>query len=272
MQFQIIQPSPLLAPYIKHYWVLEAQRGEDPVTERVVPTAQVELMFHYNKPFVNLDTGNTYQQQARSVISGPGNTWVDVSTQGEAGAIAVSFLPGGASNFFNFPISEIQGNSYALDEIVARESAIVEEQINMAPSTPKRIAVIENFLLDRLKPVNAYKYRLICTGIQHIETVKGQLTANALAEKLCTSPKTLERYFSSYIGKTPKQIIQLIRFQQVMNELTSTKPLSLTEYAYANGFFDQAHFIRDFKKYSGYTPGEMVRNACLNISRPTSAL
>ncbi|MBN1118667.1 MAG: AraC family transcriptional regulator, partial [Bacteroidales bacterium] len=71
-----------------------------------------------------------------------------------------------------------------------------------------------------------------------------------------TSPKTLERKFAKYLGKTTKQLIKLIRFQEVLHDFGCTNELNLTEHAYNNGYFDQSHFIHDFKSYTGYTPKE----------------
>jgi AraC-like DNA-binding protein len=79
-----------------------------------------------------------------------------------------------------------------------------------------------------------------------------------LAEKLITTPKNMERKFSNHLGKTPKQYIKLVRFQETLNDFSTHKNIHLTEYAYRNGYFDQAHFIRDFKSFSGYTPKEFV--------------
>jgi AraC-like DNA-binding protein len=262
MHFQIIPPSFILAPYVKHYWVLEAGIDEPPVAERVVPTAHVELMFHYKKPFKNLAGPSGQQVQPQSVLSGLGDTWSEVSTQGEAGAIAVTFMPGGAYNFFSFPISEIQGKSIRLDDIFNSEASLLEEQIQAVSELKERIAIIEKFLVGRLRPPDRYQFRLIREGVNQIERAKGQITAMQLSDRLCTTPRTLERKFAACVGKTPKQLIRVIRFSEVLKDLTAHTENRLTEYAYSNGYFDQAHFIREFKEFSGYTPGEMLRRVC----------
>ncbi|HNZ72737.1 MAG TPA: helix-turn-helix domain-containing protein, partial [Prolixibacteraceae bacterium] len=95
-------------------------------------------------------------------------------------------------------------------------------------------------------------------GIQVIKQSRGQISANSLAEKLTTTPKSVERKFSNHLGKTPKQYIKLVRFQETLNDFSKHENIHLTEYAYRNGYFDQAHFIRDFKSFSGYTPREFV--------------
>jgi AraC-like DNA-binding protein len=96
----------------------------------------------------------------------------------------------------------------------------------------------------------------VCAGIRLIQQSRGQLSSAALSEKLSVTTKSLERKFSEYIGKTPKQFIRLIRFQAALADLGSTSQISFTEYAYRNGYFDQAHFIKEFKSFTGFTPRE----------------
>ncbi len=62
------------------------------------------------------------------------------------------------------------------------------------------------------------------------------------------------------VGKTPKQFIKIVRFQNILNTFSVANSVSLTEIAYASGYFDQAHFIKDFKSFSGYTPKDFFAN------------
>jgi AraC-like DNA-binding protein len=75
------------------------------------------------------------------------------------------------------------------------------------------------------------------------------------------------------VGNTPKQFIKIVRFHEVMTNLTTVKPGKLTQHAHENGYFDQAHFIRDFKAYSGYTPKELLsQKYCNGLSQDTGQI
>ena len=100
MHYQFIQPSAILSPYIRHYWVLETDVSEGNVCERVVPTGNMQVMFHYKKPFVVTYPNNEVYRQPQSFLSGMNNSYIDASTQGESGVIAVDFHTYGACNFF----------------------------------------------------------------------------------------------------------------------------------------------------------------------------
>jgi AraC-like DNA-binding protein len=239
---------------------MESDIHDGNIVERVIPTESVQLMFHYKNPFVVYHPKDSTRHQPRSIVSGLSDSFSDVSTNGEAGVVFVSFYPAGACYFFDFPLSEIENQSIDLSEIFKTEINRVEELLYFAKTTREKINVIENFLSERFSPIPKYDSLLVQKGINIINNCKGRTNAASVAGLLSTTPKTLERKFSRYLGKTTKQIIKLIRFQGVLHDFSVHKNISLTERAYNNGYFDQSHFIRDFKTFSGYTPGEFVKN------------
>ena len=258
MNFQIVHPTGFLKNYIRQYCFMETDIHEGDMMERVIPTENVQLMFHYKNPFVVCHENDTVTQQPRTIISGLTNTFSDVSTFGEAGVIFVQFHPAGACHFFPFPLSEIENQSFDLADIFSAEIKQVEEKLFLSQTTNDKISVIEDFLMRKYSPIPQHDNFLICKGIQIIKQHRGQIAASQLSEKLATSPKSLVRKFASNLGKTPKQYIKLIRFQETLRDFSAGEPINLTEYAYRNGYFDQSHFIHDFKTYSGFTPKEFV--------------
>ena len=259
MRYQFVTPSPILAPYIKHYWMLETEAHEGNVSERVVPTGNPQLMFHYRTPFTMQFPDQQVRQQARSFISGVSSRYMDAITQGPSGVIAVDFYPYGACNFFRFSQNELEDQSIHLEDIFSGPVKDLEEQICECSNLSDRISLIENFLIEKLKPVNQYDLLLVRQAVEEVEQSGGQIHANQLAAKLAVTPKNLERKFASMIGKSPKQFIRIMRFQEVMNGLLGQQLGYLTEYALNNGYFDQSHFIHEFKSFSGYTPREFVK-------------
>lgn len=255
MHFQFIKPSDFLSPYIRHYWVLEAEDSEGEVCERVIPTGNVEWMFHFGKPFVVKST-NQYISQPRSLASGISSSYFDVSTQGQAGVIAVTFYPHAASNFLRFPLSEIEDSSVNLLDIYNKPMKEVEERISSGALIKERIRIIEHFLMKCFKPCKNNDILLIRKGIELINQSKGQLKASDLSKSLLLTNKSLERKFSQYLGKTPKKFIRIVRFQGIIQHFSNSQNKPLTQLTYENGYFDQAHFIKDFKSLSGYSPRE----------------
>lgn len=260
MRFQIIKPTGILAQFIKYYWVMEKGSLEDDVCERVIPTGNIDLLFHYKNCFKVKSSDNNTYKQAHSFISGISNSYADVTTSGETGMICVTFHSFGACNFFNFPLLEIENKNISLDCIFGNESKDIYEQLCDADILHERIAIIENFLLAKLSVAAKRDTLLIKSGIDFINQSKGQINSICLSKKLSVTPKTLERKFSAMVGKTPKQFTKIVRFQNILNTFSAANCMNLTEIAYVNGYFDQSHFIKDFKSFSGYTPKDFFVN------------
>ena len=258
MNFKIVQPNGFLKNYIKHYCFMESDIRDADIIERVIPTENIQLMFHYKDPFVIIHTNNIKIKQPRSIISGLTDSYSDVSTNGETGVVFISFYPAGACHFFNFPLSEIENQSVDMLDIFNSEIRQIEEQLFLKKTVEERVLLIEQFLLSRFSPISLYDNMVIQKGVSVIKACKGQTNTAFISNKLSVTQKTLERKFSKYLGKTTKQLIKLFRFQEVLTDLSNNKNSSLTERAYRNGYFDQSHFIRDFKTYSGYTPKEFA--------------
>jgi AraC-like DNA-binding protein len=80
-----------------------------------------------------------------------------------------------------------------------------------------------------------------------------------LASHFNLSERQFERKFSEYAGMSPKRFMRIVRFENACNLYRNKLEKSLTEIAYECGYFDQSHFIRDFKTFSGYEPGQYFR-------------
>jgi AraC-like DNA-binding protein len=237
---------------------MEIDSTEAGTMERVIPIDSMQLMFHYRHPFAVLQPEGNLKRQPQSIISGLSSTYSDVTTIGESGVIFVAFKPSGACHFFRFPLIEMEEKSINIGDIFGREIRQTEEQLYSAKTPEERVAVIESFLIDRFSPISVYDEALLDNGIRLIQESGGQITAAGLAERLSLTSKTLERKFASFVGKTPGQYSKLIRFRGILAGFGNKKKSSLTEQAFINGYFDQAHFINDFKKYTGYTPKEFL--------------
>jgi AraC-like DNA-binding protein len=173
------------------------------------------------------------------------------------GTLLVHFTETGAAHFFTTPIHLLFNGSYSLGDLIpASETSHLEEQLTAAADNAARIAVIEHWLIKRLR--HQKKDLQIEAAIARIYAAKGQLRIAALGQELYISPSRLEKRFRALVGTTPKKFAGLVRLQAIVN----ATPLDgdLTSLAYEAGYFDQAHFIHDFTAYTGLTPADFFRN------------
>lgn len=259
MKFFIFKPSIELMPYVKQYWAIETELSDGFVMERVTPQSRLDLVFHYKKPLhVKRSNGEIHDQFACQ-LSGLSNAYADVFTEGEIGMICAEFFPHTACLFFDFPLSAIQDESIALPDIDRAVGNTVQEKLLEANDMPQRISVINQFLLEKIRHVPAYDLKPVYRAIDLLEQTALPISTNKLASEIGIGSKSLERRFSAFVGKSPKQFSQILRFNKIAEAIKKPLSESLTSCAYAHGFYDQAHFIHDFKKFSGYTPKQFQK-------------
>tara|TARA_B110000091_G_scaffold192989_1_gene217754 strand:- start:2026 stop:2403 length:378 start_codon:yes stop_codon:yes gene_type:complete len=113
--------------------------------------------------------------------------------------------------------------------------------------------------LKRLADKNTID-NIVKSTIETIFETNGQFSVNELSKQSNINRRQLTRKFSSTIGLSPKQLSKTIRIQNTLKTLLTKEFTSLTDLAYENEYFDQAHFIKDFKEFTGLTPKEFYGN------------
>ena len=103
-----------------------------------------------------------------------------------------------------------------------------------------------------------FSQEIVQAATQRIASEKGQVKVSELADYCCVSRRQLERQFAVSIGKSPKVLARLALFEQIRNRLCVEPDVDLRAIAQEHGYADQAHFTRDFKRFSGRTPGQFA--------------
>lgn len=259
MFIQIYKPSLFLSRYIKYYWVLETDSCDGIITERIIPTGTIQLMFHYRKPFICMTSENTEEKQSQSFLSGISSTYADVSTQGESGVIAVAFYPHGACHFFKFPLEASEERDIRLFDLIGNVALTIEQKLYESVTIAEKIQIIEDYLMKNFSEVKINDLHLICKAVNLIQNTCGQLQSAKLSKTLAVTQKSLERKFTSLVGKTPKQYSKIVRFQAILHNAAKHQNINLTQLALDFGYYDQAHFTKEFKSFSGNTPNDFFR-------------
>jgi AraC-like DNA-binding protein len=169
----------------------------------------------------------------------------------------VYFTEVGLTYFTSKPANELFNQIISLENIFDKSKINeTEEKLSFAKTDRQRIHIVEQFLLSQLKDIESDK--LIIEAVKLIYQSKGTIRIKELNEKLFISQSPFEKRFRKLVGTTPKKFASIVRFNSVLNDLNKIK--SLTDICYENNFFDQAHFIRDFKQYTGDTPETFKRS------------
>ncbi|MBV6440994.1 MAG: hypothetical protein EPGJADBJ_02670 [Saprospiraceae bacterium] len=247
------QPSAPLRPFIRHFLIME---NREEMVNRVVPDTALVMVFRFQGQVRFLSDGYTIELPPM-VISGLKKSVRLVHYLKETGAILVVFKETGAASFFREPLYELFEESVSLDNFVhPAELSLVEDQLSEAKNNVDRIAVVERFLWSRFtgrKPDG-----LVLAAIQNIRETKGQVRVKDLAGSLFISQDAFEKRFRNVVGASPKQFSSIVRMKSVM--LGARQQKTFTEMAYDADFFDQAHFNKAFRLFTGQTPAEFFKS------------
>lgn len=259
MNYQTFEPITALNTLVKCYWTLESQKEENSQPQTIVADGCMEMIFHYGDLYRQyLENGNSIIQPKCFVI-GQLTRPLQIEPTGETGIFSVRFYPGGFLPFAAVSIKEMENKAVSLEQLFGADGLTIQQSVLNAHSTTERIQLIENFLLSRLTSASTID-RIIQSTVETMLTANGQFSVDELSTQLHINRRQLERKFSSCIGLSPKQLSKTIRLQATLKMLISKNFTSLTALAYEGEFYDQAHFIRDFKEFTGLTPKEFYGN------------
>lgn len=252
MKFDKHYPTQQLTPYIKYFVVSENALENE---YKVFPSSGLVIGFQYKGQLSNLKD-NTEIKLTKSGITGITDGYSVFKNSADIGTVLVYFTEIGFTHFASHPAHELFNLSLSLDDIFDKKSILeVEEKLAIANTDKLRIKIVEEFLLLHLKDIETDK--LIVEAVKLIYQSNGTIRIKELNEKLFISQSPFEKRFRKVVGTTAKKFASIIRFHSVLENLNEAK--TLTEICYENNFFDQAHFIKDFKQFTGDTPENFKR-------------
>jgi len=253
MNYNTYTPSGELSAFVKCYWTLEAPTESKPQKQRIVPDGCMEMIFHFGDLYRQYITDEEFIIQPRCFVFGQITYPLNIEPTGETGIFAVRFHPEGFTPFATLPINEMENRAVSLEELYGSDGVMLEKEILNANSIESRIEIIESFLMNKLTSPE-YIDRVAKSSVELIMRLNGQLSVDELADDLQINRRSLERKFSNVIGLSPKQLSKIIRLQSTLKMLANKQYSSLTEISYEGSYYDQAHFIKDFKEFTGLSP------------------
>lgn len=255
MKYQTYKPHTDLSAFIKCYWTLESPKEEKPQKQTIVPDGCMEMIFHYGDLYRQYIDKTKSIIQPRCFVFGQLSQSLEIEPMGTTGIFAVRFHPEGFIPFATIPIKTMENRAVPLTELFGEKGNEIAQKILTAPTTNQRIILIETFLNEYLKNTNIIN-NIVKSVVKTIITANGQLSIHEVSERQKINRRKLERSFASAIGLSPKQLSKTIRLQATLKLLLNKQFTSFTHLAYESEYYDQAHFIKDFKEFTGLTPKE----------------
>jgi AraC-like DNA-binding protein len=238
-----LAPSSALAGIVQHFWIVRWDlRGCPPTRPETLPHPNVHLVL----------------QPDRTRIQGVHTGRFTTVLEGEGSVFGIKFRPGGFRPFFGKPVSLLRNRSAAICEVFGSEAASLESEVFAHGEDTEMVAVAERFFAARVPPADPDVDR-VGEIVDAIAVDRSITTVEQVTERWRLGKRMLQRLFNDYVGVGPKWVINRYRLHEAIERLAGHPPADWTQLALELGYFDQAHFIRDFKALVGRTPAAYVR-------------
>jgi AraC-like DNA-binding protein len=254
-------PRAPLSQFVHALWLYEGYT-QPHAKERVLPTGEMQIVINLLEDrtcMYDLEDPNRFQVLRGSVLSGAHSEYQVISTAMQRSVIGVHFKPGGAFPFLRMPAGELRDTTVSLETLWGAEAEDLRDRLLEAPTPQARIEVLERVLLDEL--ARGFDAHGAVDFALHRFMAKPQaITVAGVTEQIGLSPKRFIQVFRDETGFTPKVFCRIRRFQQALDLMEGRRSVEWAEVALDCGYFDQAHFIHDFRAFSGTNPTSYLAN------------
>lgn len=243
MTYREYAPHTALAPFVQCYWSITPPFP--PVTNRVMPDGCIDILVTVGpKQYGAMIVGTMQQSEV-------------IALDGQMAFVGVRFKPGGAAPFLRLPLHELTDAELNLNQLWGKDAVHLTERLVEITPVREQVRHIEQFLLARCYDISSLD-KILAEAVYLIRSTQGNLTSKELTSRLFLSERQLERRFRIGTGLTPKLFTRIVRFRRAVQVLQHQRNIPLERLAVDLGFYDQAHFIHDFKTFSRLTPTEYL--------------
>jgi AraC-like DNA-binding protein len=258
-------PGPPLSDFVDMFWLYESGVAQH-AKERVLPSGCAQL-------FVNLqeDRFRVYDPQDHDkcinfpgcLMSGPHSEFVVIDTANQASIIGIAFKPGGSFPFFNSPVSDLHNLQAPLELLWGRQAGYLREQLLEAKTSEARFRLLEQYLLAQAGWPGAPafdRHPAVAFALKELRGSMRPRTVSEVTDQIGLSARRFIQVFSEEVGLTPKLYCRVRRLQEALGQVSKTRTVDWAALAARSGYFDQAHFIHDFRAFSGLNPTTYLAN------------
>jgi len=258
-RFIPVTPHLLLSPYVAKMYVFESS-GRLPAMDRklIVPNANFKLTLTYRNGIVARVGDKTFTQHENALsltglIDSP--VMLDPHDDAQTGTIIIELNPLGAYRLFHLAYAEVKNQIVDLEDLIGHRAKQLQQQLADAIDVNLKLQLLQNFLIKWLEENPADPIYDYC--INRIGDSKGMVSVAQLEKETGYSARWLHTKFQEHLGTGPKNLAEIVRFKQFYQAYsTGADMLSLKGHIYQY-YHDQSHFIRAFKRFTGYTPTDL---------------
>lgn len=259
MKLVFIPPRTELKPYVSKIWLFESELGLPPGEKSLIaPNARPKIIIPYKNTLTTTDRGRTDTCRENDVVFiGIRDVPVTLGTpQGATGSIGIELTTAGAYKFSGVSMHELTNKLFSFSDLYGKLGAALLERISENENTNEKISSLQDFLVERLRG-HRRSNALVEYAVGLITASDGLMEIKELQRKTGYSKRYLNLLFNAHLGISPKTYATIIRFQRFYKDWISNGGAALQNLY--DLYYDQSHFIKEFKRYTGYTPLQYTR-------------
>jgi len=248
MKFIRLNAHPELVHIIECYWIMI-----DPEsvvnTQKIIPDGFIELIFHFADPYLTDITGQ-WCIQSTSLLAGQLKSYFHLQNTGTSGMVAIKFKPQALTKLFGFDMFGLTGKIVDLG-VVNCPALMKLRNIILPYNGPAEVkSKLDLFFKERCTGLSPDP---ILPALDLIFSANGRLSIADMVKASGINERKLERLFKTHVGLGPKYYARIIRFNYIF-KLIKSKNTNWSDIVFQAGYYDQSHFIRDFKTFTGVDP------------------
>lgn len=256
MLYRTYMPKPPLSEFVELFWFYDGFPQRQHKKERLMPDGSVEMVISLvedeTRVYDRDDPEKCYRLPG-SIVCGPHSNFFIIDTEEQASCLGIHFKPGGAYPFFKVPVDELHNLHVGLDDLWGADAGLLREQLLAVPTPEAKFQVLETCLLAHASdPLE--RHRAVGFALALFRNIHTAPSVAAVTDRTGLSSRRFIQLFSGEVGLTPKLFCRVRRFQQVLRLVHGGGDVDWVDIAANCGYFDQAHFIHDFKGFSGINP------------------
>ena len=267
LYFRILLPSPALRPFVRYYWVLKCHPDVPAKAEYLASDGFEEIIFSYGGAYLRTETlQDEIRDQVidRSYIVGSKTPGVTCSRYAALNIVGVKLWPGSLHSLLGVSLADLDESVVAMQDLPLPWLKDLELALFDASSaTAIKTTLDQAFEQSSL---SQHSNALLDLSLQRIFEARGNLSVDDILRRTGCHYRTLEKQFKQHIGLSPKRLAKVIRFKHVMHALhAASKPAATSRLGDLSvqdfGFYDQSHFIKEFKYFTGTTPTAFLKQS-----------
>lgn len=250
--YQLRPPHPDLADLVEHHWFVTSDEGPVDLRVDVFVDGRADLIFNFGAPYRREVIGGAATEHQSSNLDAQRLVPIRIVQKGSVRIAGVRFRLGGLGPLARGSLRPFTGQTPAPAAVLGEDALELERALERTSSVDAQAQLLDAFLLARRQKGDGHADFRRALG--RLSETDGAASIESIARELGVSTRQVDRLFARHVGIAPKAIARVLRFQKAMRGLMRVPDGSLAELAQDAGYFDQAHFIKDFKRMTGGVP------------------